>query len=150
MEEVGVRGATTSVELVDPDVAIVLESDIAGDVPGIKEEETAVKLGKGPSIVIYDSRLIPNLRLRDLAVDTAREIGQSYQTSLLEGGYTDGAPIHLHRAGVPTLVLAVPARHIHSHSAIIHRDDFDGLVRLLVALVRKLEAATVARLTAWR
>ena len=35
-EEVGLRGATTSVELVKPDVAIVLEADIAGDVPGIK------------------------------------------------------------------------------------------------------------------
>jgi len=46
MEEVGVRGATTSVRAVDPDVAIVLESDIAGDVPGIKPEESSVKLGK--------------------------------------------------------------------------------------------------------
>jgi endoglucanase len=44
-------------------------------------------------------------------------------------------------------VLAVPARHIHSHSAILYRDDFDGLVRLRIALVRKLEAATVAGLT---
>ncbi len=148
MEEVGVRGATTSVELVNPDVAIILESDIAGDVPGIREEETAVKLGLGPTILVYDSRLIPNLRLRDLAMDTAGELGQPVQVSLIEGGYTDGAPIHLHGAGVPTLVLAVPARHIHSHSAIIHRDDFDGLVRLLVVLVGKLDAATVAGLTA--
>jgi putative aminopeptidase FrvX len=147
MEEVGLRGATTSVELVNPDVAIVLESDIAGDVPDIKEEESAVKMGKGPTIVLYDARMIPNLRLRDLAMDTARELDQPLQVSLLEGGATDGAAIHLHRAGVPTIVLAVPARHIHSHSAIIHRDDFDGLVRLLVALVGKLDAATAARLT---
>lgn len=147
MEGVGVRGATTSVELVNPDVAIILESDIAGDVPGIKEEESAVKMGKGPTVIMYDARMIPNLRLRDLAMDTAQELGQPLQVSLLEGGATDGAPIHLHKAGVPTIVLAVPARHIHSHSAIIHRDDFDGLVRLLVALVRKLDAATVAQLT---
>ncbi|MGE5602287.1 MAG: M42 family metallopeptidase [Nitrososphaerales archaeon] len=147
MEEVGLRGATTSVELVNPDVAIILESDIAGDVPDIKEEESAVKMGKGPTIVLYDARMIPNLRLRDLATDTAHELGQPLQVSLLEGGATDGAPIHLHQAGVPTIVLAVPARHIHSHSAIIHRDDFDGLVHLLVALVGKLDAAGVARLT---
>jgi len=49
---------------------------------------------------------------------------------------------------VPTVVMAVPARHIHSHSAMIHRDDFDGLVRLLVSVVRKLDADTVAWLTA--
>jgi endoglucanase len=148
MEEVGLRGATTSVELVNPDVALVLESDIAGDVPDIKEEECAVKMGKGPSLLMYDARMIPNLRLRDLAMDTAQELGQPLQVSVMEGGATDGASIHLHRLGVPTIVLAVPARHIHSHSAIIHRDDFDGMVRLLVALVRKLDAATVAWLTA--
>ena len=148
MEEVGLRGATTSVELVNPDVAIVLESDIAGDVPNIKEEECAVKMGKGPSLLMYDARMIPNLRLRDLVMDTAQELGQPLQVSVMEGGATDGASIHLHGLGVPTVVLAVPARHIHSHSAIIHRDDFDGLVRLVVALVRKLDAETVARLTA--
>jgi len=57
-EEVGVRGATTSVRAVDPDVAIVLESDIAGDVPGIKPEESSVKLGQGPTVLIYDARMI--------------------------------------------------------------------------------------------
>ena len=132
----------------NPDVAIVLESDIAGDVPDIKPEESSVKMGKGPTIVMYDARMIPNLRLRDLAMSTAEELGQPLQVSLIEGGATDGAPIHLHKLGVPTIVLGVPARHIHSHSAIIHRDDFDGLVRLLVTLVRKLDAATVAGLTA--
>ncbi|MGH2537589.1 MAG: M42 family metallopeptidase, partial [Candidatus Promineifilaceae bacterium] len=53
MEEVGLRGATTSVRLVDPDVAIILESDIAGDVPGIKPEQSDVKLGGGPTVILY-------------------------------------------------------------------------------------------------
>jgi putative aminopeptidase FrvX len=148
MEEVGLRGATTSVDLVNPDVAIVLESDIAGDVPGIKEEESAVKLGKGPTLVLFDARMIPNLRLRDLVVDTAKEIGVPLQPSIIEGGATDGAAIHLHKSGVPTVVLGVAARHIHSDSAIVHRDDFDHAVRLLVALIQKLDAAMVARLIA--
>ena len=74
MEEVGLRGATTSVDVVDPDVAIILESDIAGDVPGIKPEESAVKLGQGPTLVVFDARMIPNLKLRDLVVDTAKEL----------------------------------------------------------------------------
>jgi putative aminopeptidase FrvX len=148
MEEVGLRGATTSVDLVNPDVAIVLESDIAGDVPGIKEEESAVKLGKGPTLVLFDARMIPNLRLRDLVMDTAKELGVPLQPSVLEGGATDGAPIHLHKSGVPTVVIGVAARHIHSHSAIIHRDDFDHAVKLLVALAQKLDSAAVASLTA--
>ena len=144
MEEVGVRGATTSVEVVNPDVAIILESDIAGDVPGIKEEESSVKLGQGPTVVLFDARMIPNLRLRDLVMDTAKELGLPLQTSSIEGGATDGAAIHLHKSGVPTVVLGVAARHIHSHGAILHRDDYDNALKLLTTVVRKLDAATVA------
>lgn len=147
MEEVGVRGATTSVRSVNPDVAIILESDIAGDVPGIEPEESTIKLGGGPTVVIYDARMIPNLKLRDLVVDTAGQIGVPVQVSYIEGGATDGAVIHLHDTGVPTVVLGVAARHIHSHSAILHRDDYDGAVRLLDALLQKLDAETVAGLT---
>ncbi len=143
MEEVGLRGATTSVDAINPDVAIVLESDIAGDVPGVSKDESQVRLGKGPSVLMYDARMIPNLKLRDLVMDTAKEAGISVQTSVIEGGATDGAAIHLHRTGVPTVVVAVPARHIHSHSSIIHRDDYDQAVQLIVALLKRMDAACV-------
>jgi endoglucanase len=148
MEEVGVRGATTSVEAVEPDVAIILESDIAGDVPGITPEESTIKLGQGPTVLIYDARMIPNLKLRDLVLATAKELGVNVQLSSIEGGATDGAAIHLFRTGVPTVVIGVAARHIHSHSSIIHRKDFDDAVKLLVALLSRLDSATAAELTA--
>jgi len=147
MEEVGLRGATTSVRAVNPDVAIVLESDIAGDVPGIKSDESSVKLGKGPTILIYDARMIPNLKLRDLALQVARDKSIPIQTSYVEGGATDGGAIHLHEIGVPTVVIAVPARHIHSHSAIIHHDDYQNAVALLTELVNRLDENVVADLT---
>jgi putative aminopeptidase FrvX len=147
MEEIGLRGATTSVRSIDPDVAIVLESDIAGDVPGIKEEVSSVKLGGGPTVLIYDARMIPNLRLRDLVMDTARELEIPLQISFVEAGATDGGAIHLHETGVPTVVIGVAARHIHSHSSILHRDDYDRAVRLLVKLIQKLDASTVTGLT---
>ena len=147
MEEVGIRGAMTSVRAVDPDVAIVLESDIAGDVPGIKPDESAIKLGQGPTIVLFDSRMIPNIRFRDLVLETAKQIGVPVQLSAIEGGATDGGVIHLHGIGVPTLVIGVAARHIHSHSSIIHRHDYDNTVKLLSALIDRLDARTVAALT---
>jgi len=143
MEEVGTRGAKTSAEVVDPDVAIILESDICSDLPGIKPEESDIKLGGGPSLLLLDARMIPNLHLRDLVIETAKELGVSLQFSAMPGGATDGARIHLHRIGVPTVVLGVPARHIHSHAAIIHRDDYDRALQLLVAVVEKLDAETV-------
>ena len=142
-EEVGVRGASTSVEIVNPDVAIILESDIAGDVPGIKPDESSTKLNGGPSLLLYDARMIPNLKLRDLIVDTAKKSKIPLQFTTMEGGATDGSVIHLHKHGVPTVVLGVPTRHIHSHNAIIHRNDFDNTVKLLKAVVQRLDKKKV-------
>ncbi len=146
MEEVGCRGAKTSAEAINPDVAIILESDICGDVPGIKPEESDIKLGAGPSLLLLDARMIPNLALRDLVIETAKELEIPLQFSTMVVGATDGAQIHLHRIGVPTVVLGVPSRHIHSHASIIHRDDYDRALQLLVAVVEKLDAETVAGL----
>ena len=146
-EEVGLRGATTSVRAIDPHVAIVLESDIAGDVPGIKPEESSVRLGKGPTLLIYESRMIPNQKLRELIIETAQENSIPVQISAIEGGSTDGAAIHLHHIGVPTAVIGIAARHIHSHSSIIHKDDFENAVKLLTAVIPKLDSKTVANLT---
>jgi putative aminopeptidase FrvX len=146
-EEIGARGATTSVEVINPDVAIILETDIAGDVPGIKPEESAIKLGGGPTLVAYDARMIPNLKLRDMVIDVAKKLNIPLQMSAIEGGATDGGPIHLHRVGVPTVVLGVPTRHIHSHNTVLRRDDFDHTAALVTALVQGLDKEAVAALT---
>jgi putative aminopeptidase FrvX len=146
-EEVGARGATTSVEVINPDVAIILETDIAGDVPGIKPEESAIKLGGGPTLVAYDARMIPNLKLRDMVIDAAKKLNIPLQMSAIEGGATDGGPIHLHKIGVPTVVLGVPTRHIHSHNTVLRRDDFDHAAALVTALVKGLDKEVVAALT---
>ena len=147
-EVCGAPGYETPVRAVDPDVAIVLESDIAGDVPGIKSDESMIKLGKGPTVVIYEARTIPNLKLRELIQDTARIENIPVQVSYVEAGGTDAGAIHLHGVGVPSAILAVAARHIHSHSSIIHREDYDHAVRLLTAVIQRLDANTVAGLTA--
>jgi endoglucanase len=147
-EEVGVRGAKTSAWVVDPDVAIILESDIAGDVPGIKPDQSSVKLGAGPSIIIYDRGMIPNQVFRNFVLDLAEELEIPLQISFVEAGGTDGGAIHLHKTGVPTIVIGVAARHIHSHSSIIHRDDYDNAAKLLVELITRLDAETVASFTA--
>ncbi len=148
MEEVGLRGAITSTRAIDPDVAIILEVDIAGDVPGVKPEQSRVKLGGGPSVLLYDSKMIPNLKLRDLVMDTAEEEGIPYQASSYSvGGSTDGAVIHIHGTGVPSIVLAVPARHIHSHGSIIHKDDYENALKLITAVIKKLDQKTVSGFT---
>jgi endoglucanase len=146
-EEVGLRGAKTSVFVVEPDVAIILEVDIAGDVPGIKPEESSIKMGGGPTMLVYDARMIPNLKLRDMVIALAEELGIPLQFSAMSGGATDGGMIHIHNEGVPSVVIGVPTRHIHSHNAIICREDYDRALALVVELVKRLDTATVAGLT---
>jgi len=146
-EEVGLRGARTSAWVVEPDVGLTMETGVAGDVPDVKKEDAQGRLGKGPVIVIRDGSMIPNLRLRDFFIETAEELKIPYQFDLLDRGGTDSGAIHLHRRGVPNLVVAVPTRHIHSHAGIIHRDDYDQTVRLVTAVVKKLNGDTVESLT---
>jgi putative aminopeptidase FrvX len=146
-EEVGLRGARTSSWLVEPDVGLTMETGVAGDVPDVKKEDAQAKLGKGPVIVIRDGSMIPNLRLRDFFVETAEELRIPYQFDLLDRGGTDSGAIHLHRRGVPNLVIAVPTQHMHSHAGIIHRDDYDQAVQLVTAVIENLDAEKVAGLT---
>jgi endoglucanase len=147
-EEVGLRGAQTAVELVQPDVALVAETAISGDMPGIEEHESPVKMGQGPVIYVLDGSMIPNLRLRDLAIQTCRDKDIPFQTTVLERGGTDGGRIHVYSRGVPSLVIGVPTRHIHSHAATMHMRDYEQCVDLLVALCHRLDGPTVASLTA--
>ncbi len=144
MEEIGLRGATTSVEIAKPDIAIILEADIAGDVPGVKPEESDIKLSQGPGILFYDARMIPNIKLRDFVIQIAKENKIPVQISMITGGATDGGIIHLYKTGVPTIVITVPARHIHSHSSIIHIDDYNHAKKLLRELIIKLDEKTVS------
>jgi len=145
-EEVGLRGAATLGNLVDADVALSLDVCIAGDTPGVKPHEAQSKLGKGPVILLYDGSLIPNLKLRNLFIDVAEAEGIPYQFDSVSAGGTDGGRLQLAGDGVPTINISIPTRYIHSATSIINRDDFDNATRLMVALVKRLDADTVAGL----
>jgi putative aminopeptidase FrvX len=144
-EEVGIRGAVTSGFQTNPDVCIILEVDIAQDTPGSSEGSPG-RLGAGVSICVYDATLIPNTKLRDHVVAIARRRKIPYQFSAVPFGGTDGGRIHLNAGGVPTIVVAVPARHIHSAAGIICRKDLDNAVKLVTEVVKTLDAKTVAAL----
>lgn len=144
-EEVGLRGAITSSYVVNPDVAIILESDIATDTPGI-EEEKKIYLGKGPSIILYDATMISNSNLRRIFIETAEQLNIPIQFSTLERGGTDGGRIHIHAKGVPSIVIGIPARYIHSHTGLINIQDFLKAKKLVIEVIKKLDKETVESL----
>ena len=138
-EEVGLRGAQTSVNMLKPDIAFVIDTCVAGGTPGVADDIAPAKIGKGIAITIYDAGMLPNIALRNYAFEVAKEIGIPTQISISEGGSTDGGRIHLHDAGVLTLTFSVPTRYIHSHQSVIHMDDYLGAVQLITAMVRRID-----------
>ncbi|MFA9437065.1 MAG: M42 family metallopeptidase [Candidatus Bathyarchaeota archaeon] len=142
-EEVGLRGAQTMAQTVNPDVAIVLEVDIAGDVPGIKPHEAATKMGGGPGMITYDRSMIPNQDLKEFVLDIASKAQIPVQLSQMAGGGTDAGRIHVNSSGCPSVVLTVPTRHIHSHIGLLSIKDTENMIQLVVELLRKLDWDTV-------
>jgi len=137
-EEVGLRGATIAAFQVAPDVGIVLESTVAGDMPGVGEGEAPAKMGEGPVITVADAGLIAHPKVLRLLIDSAKENSIPYQLETGIRGATDAARIALSREGVPSGIIAVPARYIHSPAAILNIDDVDKAVQLAVAAIRKI------------
>jgi endoglucanase len=144
-EEVGIRGAVTSGHAVSPDVCFAVDVNIATDLPG-SPKGSKEKLGAGVSICVYDATLIPNTGLRDLVADIADKKKIPYHFSAIPFGGTDGGRIHLNESGVPTLVIGIPTRYIHSAAGVVHRKDFDSAVKLLVEVTKALDEKTVASL----
>jgi len=136
-EEVGTRGAETSADVVDPDFCVALDVGLATDVPGV-EGETRVSLGKGGILYMQDAGTISHVRLREFVLEVAEKEDIPLQLSLIEGGATDARAIHLHARGVASVMVGVPTRYIHSHAGIIHTDDYDATLKLLIALVKAL------------
>jgi endoglucanase len=145
-EEVGLRGAGTLTHLTKPDVGIALDVGIAGDTPGVKAEDAQGRLGHGPVVLIFDGSLIPNTRLRDLVGAVAEQEGIAIQYDWMAAGGTDGGRMQLFGPGVPAICIGVAARYIHSAASLIHRTDFEQAAKLVAAVVRRLDAATVAGL----
>ena len=148
-EEVGVRGAQTAARSADPDAAIVLEGTPADDLPGITEDERQGVPGRGVQIRIMDPSAIMSRDFVQLAMDVAAAEGITYQVAVRRSGGTDAKAIHLHGRGVPTIVLGVPARYIHTHGGILCLDDYVAALRLVLKLVEVLDARAVERFTAF-
>ena len=149
-EEIGLRGAATSVPLVNPDLGISIEAGVSADYPGARPEQAQERLGGGPGIFLLDSSMLPNTKLRDFFFKVAEAEGITLQADVLTGYGQDGAEIQTFDTGRPALNMTVPTRYLHSHTGIIDRRDFEGAVELLVAVLTRLDAQTIAELSSFR
>lgn len=145
-EEIGLRGARTSSFMVEPDIGISLEAGVAADYPGITADEAQEVLGQGPGMFLFDASMVPNRKLTELVIDVAKQSKIPLQFNVQPGYGEDGAEMQKTFSGTPAVNLTVPTRYLHTHYGVIHRGDFDGMVDLLTALIRRLTPATVEAL----
>lgn len=137
-EEVGLRGATIAAFQVEPDVGIALDSTISGDIPGIGEGEAPAKMGEGPVLTVADAGLITHPKVLRLLIDSAKEDKTPFQLETGIKGATDAARIALSKEGVPSGVISVAARYIHSPSGFIDVGDIEKAVSLTVATIKNV------------
>jgi endoglucanase len=133
-EEVGLRGARTASYRIDPDVGLAVDVTLVGDTP---EPLYAmdVALGKGPAIKVKDNSVICHPRLKEFLVELAEKNGIPYQLEVLVAGGTDAGSIHLTREGIPSGVISIPCRYIHTPGEMVDLSDPENAVRLLVAFL---------------
>ncbi|MEM2081295.1 MAG: M42 family metallopeptidase [Candidatus Bathyarchaeia archaeon] len=138
-EEVGLRGAATSAFGIDPDIGIALDVTVAGDVPGVKEFESNMKMGKGPALTVADAGLITHPKILRLLLDVAEENKIAYQLETGLPGTTDAARISLTRQGVPSGTVSVATRYIHSPTGMLSLKDAENAAKLVAAAIQKIQ-----------
>ena len=138
-EEVGLRGAATATFGVDPDVGIALDVTVAGDVPGVKEFDTSLKMGKGPVLTVADSGLITHPKILRLLMDAAEENKIAFQLETGLPGSTDAARMSLTRQGVPSGTVSIAVRYIHSPTGMLSLKDAENSAKLTAAAIQKIQ-----------
>lgn len=137
-EEVGCRGAKGAAFAQEPDIGIVLEGTTCNDLGKIPETLQVCNSGAGVAVSFMDNASIANRKLFQTAVETAEKEHIAYQVKRSVSGGNEGGAIQRAREGIPTVVLSVPCRYIHSPSSVITLSDVDAQFALAQALLRSV------------
>lgn len=135
-EEIGLRGSAVAAYAINPDLAIVLEGTFASDVPDTNEEFYSTTLGKGPAITFMDSTYIAQRQLLDRIVNIAKEAKIPYQFKRAVSGGTDGGRIYTTHEGIPTIIISVPCRYIHSPISMANLEDVKHTISLVDLIIK--------------
>ena len=140
-EENGLRGAQVAAYAFNPDLAIVLDSTPARDMPlwnGAENTEYNTRLDGGPAIYVADRGTLHDPRLVRHLIETAAACGIPYQIRQPGGGGTDAGAIHKQRAGIPSVSVSIPHRYTHSPASLARRADWEHTLQLIHAALERL------------
>ncbi len=137
-EEVGCRGATVAANIVDPDIAIVLEGTTAADLAGVRGADRVCCLGSGVVIPFMDGGTIYDRALcRQLsAIAEANNI--PWQTKTRVAGGTDASVIQRQGRGTRVAALSVAVRNLHSPACVARIDDCEAQGKLAMLFLEDI------------
>lgn len=143
-EEVGLRGTRGAVRKFQPDAFFAIDASPADDMDGKKDANG--RIGDGILIRILDPGYIMSKEMRDYILDTAESNNIPYQYFVSNGG-TDAVAAHQLLEGIPTGVVGIPARYIHTHQTLFHIDDYYAAKEMLVQLMKTFDKSTLDTIT---
>lgn len=138
-EEVGLKGASAVVHEVEPDLALVVEGTTAADLPGTAEKDMVAQLGIGPALTLVDRSFIANSDLNEELKKRAQKHQIPLQIKKPTYGGTNAGEIYKSLKGIPTAVISVPCRFIHSPVSILDLRDLENTANLLLKFLEELE-----------
>jgi len=135
-EEFGRIGTVPGAFTLNPTMAIAVENTTAADVPGVRDSEVPAYIGKGPAITIADKSILSSRRINQRLIFNAKKQQIPYQFKKPMYGLTDAGKIQVTREGVPSTVVSVPCRYIHSPTSLLKLDDIMNTIKFLDAFIR--------------
>ena len=137
-EEVGMRGAIVTAQVVKPDLAIVFEGSPSDDFY-FSAAQAQGRMKSGVQIRRLDKSYVSNPVFIDYAMELARKYGIPFQETVRRGGSTDAGKISITGKAVPVLVLGVPSRYVHTHYNFCAKKDLTAAVDLAAQVIRGLD-----------
>lgn len=130
LEEVGTRGAAAAVHVLKPEIAVVLETTTAADIPEVSGSERVCAFGKGAVVSFADRGTLYDRELYELIREKAEQSGILTQTKTKIAGGNDSAAIHKAAGGVRTAAVSVPCRYLHSGVCMAKISDIEAVKNL--------------------
>lgn len=138
-EEIGLRGAEVAAWHVEPDMAVVVEGTTCADIPDVPEHMHTTRMGMGPAVSFMDHSSIADPQLFQQMIETAKNHSIPYQIKENIAGGNDAGSIQKSRGGVPTVVVSVPCRYIHSPSSMMDLNDYYNTIDLMKEFLKGCE-----------
>ncbi|MBU5366532.1 aminopeptidase [Enterococcus devriesei] len=144
-EEVGIRGAKTAVQLINPDIVFVIDVATFSS-EFVRDHTNQRQIGKGPILTHFDRTLAPNLEMIHYVKETAKQQNIPLQLDMFNSGGTDGGEAHKVNEGKPTVVTILPVRYGHCAYSIVNQQDIQQMIELFLGLIKNFTEDTYHRM----